>query len=145
MHDDHVRPQKLLAAGDPLAQRHPVVDDELEVEVGDPNTGVAGARGRLADVATAPAEPEVAAFDGIEQERTVELVGRRVHERGVALELREPERRTQGGDDGADEVGQDVVRVIELDARELSRVAGDVGDQEADGLGLEHGTLSIAS
>ena len=34
--DDHVRPEQLLPAGDLLLDRDAVVDDELEVEVGDP-------------------------------------------------------------------------------------------------------------
>ena len=73
--DDHVRPQQLLPAGDLLDDRHAVVDDELEVEVRDPGAGVALARGRLADVAPAPAEAEVAALDGVEQHRPVDSLG----------------------------------------------------------------------
>ena len=49
-----------------------VVDDELEVEVRDPDAGVALARGRLADVAPAPPEAEVAALDRVEQHRPVD-------------------------------------------------------------------------
>jgi hypothetical protein len=43
MDDDDVRPEQLLATGDAVAQRHPVVDHELEIEVGDSHAGVAGA------------------------------------------------------------------------------------------------------
>ena len=52
----------------------------------------------------------------------------------VAFELGQPEVRPERRDDGADEVGQDVLRVVELDVGEVAGVAGDVGDQEAGGL-----------
>ena len=73
--DDHVGPEQLLAAGDLLEDRDAVVDDELEVEVRDPRAGVALAGRRLADVAAAPAEPEVAALDGVEEHRPVDRLG----------------------------------------------------------------------
>ena len=89
--DDHVRPEELLPAGDLLEDGGAVVDDELEVEIGDPGARVALAGGRLADVAAAPAEPEVAALDRVEEHRPVDLLGGRKGERGVALELGQPE------------------------------------------------------
>ena len=134
MHDDHVRPEELLAAGDLLDDRRAVVDDELQVEVRDPGAGVALAGRRLADVAPAPAEPEVAALDRVEEHRPVDLLADHVRERRVALELGQPEVRPERGDDGADEVGQDVLGVVQLDVGEIARVTGDVGDQEAGGL-----------
>ena len=70
--DDHVRPQELLAAGDLLEDGLPVMDDELEVEVRDPGAGVALAGRRLADVTAAPAEPEVAALDRVQEHRPVD-------------------------------------------------------------------------
>ena len=70
--DDHVRPEELLAAGDLLEDRRAVVDDELEVEIRDPDARVALARRRLADVAAPPPEPEVAALDGVEEHRAVD-------------------------------------------------------------------------
>ena len=69
-------PSELLPAGDLLLDRRAVVDDELEVEVRDPDARVALARRRLADVAAAPAEPEVAALDGVEEHRAVDRLGR---------------------------------------------------------------------
>jgi hypothetical protein len=51
-------------------------------------------------------------------------------ERGVALELGEPEAGSQRADDRVHEVCENVLRVIELDAREVARVPRDVGDQE---------------
>ena len=141
--DDHVRAQQLLAAGDLLVDRRAVMDDELEVEVGDPDAGVAWTRRRLADVAPAAPEAEVAALDRVEEHRSVELLGGHERERRVAFELGQPEVRPQRGDDGADEVGQDVLRVVELDAGEVPGVPGDVGDEEADGLGGEHRSSPI--
>jgi hypothetical protein len=135
MDDDHIGTEQLLAARNALAQDLAVVDDELQVEVRDPDAGVAVARRRLADVTSAAAEAEVATLDGVEEERSVDLPGGCGNERRVALELGEPEAGTQRGDHGADEVGQDVLRVVQLDICEVSGVAGDVGDQEARGLG----------
>ena len=59
MDDDDVRAQQLLPPGDLLEDGRAVVDDELEVQVGDADAGVAGAGRRLAHVAPAPAEAEV--------------------------------------------------------------------------------------
>ena len=128
-------PEELLAPGHLLQDGDAVVDDELEVEVGDPAARVALAGGGLADVAAAPAEPEVAALDGVEEHRAVDRLGGHPGERGVTLELGQPEVGPQRRDDRADQVGQDVLGVIELDVGEVARVAGDVGDQEAGGLG----------
>ncbi len=134
MDDDHVRPEELLPAGDLLEDGLAVVDDELEVEVRDPDAGVALAGRRLADVAATPAEPEVAPLDRVEEHRPIDPLGCRVGEGGIALELRQPEVGPECRDDGADEVRQDVLRVVQLDVGEVARVAGDVGDQEAGGL-----------
>ena len=132
-------PEQLLAAGDLLVDGGAVVDDELEVEVRDPGAGVALARRRLADVAAAPAEPEVAALDRVEEHRPVDRLGRREGECGIALELGQPEVRPERRDDGADEVREDVLGVVQLDVGEVAGVPGDVGDQEAGGLrGWEH-------
>ena len=128
-------PEQLLSPGDLLADRGPVVDDELEVEVGDPGAGVALAGCRLADVTAAPAKAEVAALDRVEEHRPVDLLGGHEGERGVTLELGQPEVRPERRDDGADQVRQDVLRVVQLDIGEVARVAGDVGDQEAGRLG----------
>ena len=116
-----------------------MVDDELEVEVGDPAARVALARGCLADVAATPAEPEVAALDRIQEHRPVDGLAQRVGEGGIALELGQPEPRSQRGHHRSDEVRQDVLRVLELDVGEVAGVPGDVGDQEGGGLrGSEH-------
>ena len=134
VHDDHVGPQEFLAARDLLDDRLAVVDHELEVEIRDPDAGVTPAGRRLAHVAAAPAEPEVAALDRVEEHRAVDLLDRREREGGVALELRQPEARPNRRDDGADEVGQDVLGVVQLDAAQVAGIPGDVGDQEAGGL-----------
>ena len=76
MDDDHVRPEELLAAGDLLEDGLAVMDDELEVEIGDPGAGVALAGRCLADVTAAPAEPEVAALDRVEKHRAVDRARR---------------------------------------------------------------------
>ena len=50
----------------------------------------------------------------------------------------EPEAGPEGGDDRADQVGEDVLGVIELDVGEVAGVAGDIRDQEAGRLRGEH-------
>ena len=92
--EDDVGSEQLLAAGDALAQDRAVVDDELQVEVGDAHARVAFARRRLAHVAASPTEAEVAALDRVEQQRPVQLLRDRERERSVALELGEPEARS---------------------------------------------------
>ena len=92
-----------------------VVDDELQVEVGDAHAGIAIARRRLAYVAAAPSEAEVAALDGVEEQRPIHFLRDRERER-VALELGEPEAGSQRTDDRAHEIREDVLCVIELDA-----------------------------
>ncbi len=55
-------------------------------------------------------------------------------EGGIALQFGQPEVGPERRDDGADEVREDVLGVVQLDVGEVARVAGDVGDQEAGGL-----------
>ena len=124
-------PSELLTAGDLLHDGGAVVDDELEVEVRDPDASVALARGGLADVAAPPAKPEVAALDRVEEHRPVDLLSRREHERSIALKLGQPEVGPQRGDDHADEVREDVLRVVQLNVGEVAGISGDIGDQEA--------------
>ncbi len=133
--DDHVRAKQLLSAGHLLDDRLAVVDHELEVEVRDPLARVALARRCLTDVATTPPKAEVAALDRVEQHRPIDPIHGREGERRVTLELGQPEVRSQRAHDGTDQVGQDVLRVVEFDIGEVARVAGDVGDQETGGLG----------
>src|SRR5215204_3778705 len=126
MDEDDVGSEQLLLAGDTLAQDRAVVDDELQVEVGDAYARIAFARRRLAHIAASPSEDEVAALDRVEEQRSVQLLCDRERERGVALELGQPEAGSKRADDRAHEIREDVLRVIELDAREVARVAGDV-------------------
>src|SRR6188508_2304143 len=111
-----------------------MVHHELQIEIRDLDAGVALARGRLADVATTPAEAEVAALDRVEQHRPVYVLNTHGGECGVSLELGQAEVGPQGGHYRADQVSQDVLRVIQLDVGEVAGVAGDVGDNEAGGL-----------
>ena len=124
---------------DPLADDLPVVGDDLQVEVRDEDAGVALAARRLADVAEPAAEGEVAPLDDVLELRPVHRLGDRIDEGRVTLELGELEGRPEGAHDRPDQVGQDVLRMVELGAGEEAGVAGDVGDDEAGGLWLvEH-------
>ena len=130
MDDDHVGSQELLATGHPLADRLSVVHHELEVEIGDPGAGIAPAGCRLLDVSAAATEPEIAAFDRVEEHRPIDSLGRHEREGGIALELGKPEIGPERRDDRADEVREDVLGVAQLDVGEIAGVPGDVGDQE---------------
>ena len=131
-----------VAAGEFLAARHLLLDelavvaDELEVEILHLAAGVALAGGRLLDVAKPLPEGEIGRLDGVLEHRAVDLVGDRVEEGRVALELGEPERRPQPPHHRVHHVGDDVLRVVELDAGEKAGVAGDVGDHETGGFGF---------
>jgi hypothetical protein len=133
--EDDVAADELLAARHPLAGDEPMVGDEFQVQPGHPHAGVALARRCLADIADPALEGEVAALDDVLKGRPIDRRGRHPDECGVALELRELERRTQRGDHGVDEVGEDVLRVVELHTGEIAAVACDVGDDEAGWIG----------
>jgi hypothetical protein len=130
MDEDDIAPDELFHPGHLLAGHAPVMGDELQVERGDPDAGVALARRCLADVADAALEGEVAMLDDIAQFGPIDRRRWQPHECGVTLELREVERGTQGTDDGVDEVGEDVLCVIELHAGKVAAVARDVSDDE---------------
>src|SRR5439155_15924991 len=112
--EDDVGPHQFLPARDLVEDGGAVVDDEFEVEIRDPNARVAGARGGLADVASSAAEPEVTAFDRVEEHRTIDLLEVGEREGGIALELCQSEVWSEGRDHRPDEVCEDVLRVIEL-------------------------------
>jgi hypothetical protein len=109
-----------VAAGEFVATRHLLLDelavvaDEFEVEIPHPAAGVARAGGRLADVAKTLPEGEIHSLHGALQHRAVDLVGDCIEEGGVALELREPERRPQPPHHGVHHVGDDILRMLEL-------------------------------
>jgi hypothetical protein len=115
------------------------VYDELEIEIGDAGAGIAGARGRLGHVASPATETEETAFDRIQKERSVELFNWRKDESSVTFQLGESKRGAQCRYDGPDQVGQDVLGMIELDASEISGVPRYVGDEKAKWLRLEDG------
>ena len=72
--------------------------------------------------------------------RAVELRRDEIDEGRIPFELRQLEWRAERADDRIDQVGQDVLGVIELDPGEITGVAGDVGHDEACGFGLgQHG------
>ena len=130
MDDDHVAPDEFLPPRHPLPCDEPVMGDELQVEPGHPYAGVALARRRLADVADAALEGEVAVLDDVAEAGAVDRRRRHVDECGVALELRELEGRAQRADDHVDEIGEDVLSVVELHAGQVAAVPSDVGDDE---------------
>ena len=99
-----------------------MVDDELEVEVRDPHARVALAGDAWRDVAPPAAEREVAVARPCRaavDPSTCSAID--VGERGVALELGQPEGRPKRADDRVDQVGEDVLGVVELDAGEVAR------------------------
>ena len=139
MGDDHVAPDELLGRCDPLADDLAVVRDKLEVELRDEHARVAFTARGLADVTQPALECEVAALDRVLQQRSVDALGDRVDERRVAFELGQAEHRPDVRDHRAHQVGQDVLGMVELRSGKEAGVAGDVGDDEAGGLGLaEH-------
>ena len=144
MDGDDVAAGKVLPTTDGLADGLPGVDDELQVELRDEDARVALATRRLGDIAEAAAEGEVAGIDGVEELRTTHRGRRCEDEARIAFDGDQGERGRQAADHGLDQVGQDVLGVIELGAGEVARVAGDVGDQQDDGFGgAEHFPLTL--
>jgi len=64
------------------------------------------------------------------QERTVDVLGDRVDEGGIALELGKAKGRSEALDHRVHEIGNDVLRMVEFDRGEEARIAGDIGDDE---------------
>jgi hypothetical protein len=95
MHDDHIGAGELLAAGHLVLDERAVMRDELDVQILHLGAGLAGAGGRLADVAQPSPEGEIGGFHRVLQQRSVHLLAHRIDERGIALELRQPEGGTQ--------------------------------------------------
>ena len=144
MHQDHVRPAQIFAAGDVLAPEAPVVRDELQVEARDEDSGVAVALGRPVDRVLPAPEGEVRGVERAEQHRGVDPVPGHVDEDGVALELAQLHRGRQGAHDRVGQVLEDVLGVVELGSCEVRRVAADVGEGKAARLGLPNRRMSRA-
>ena len=140
MNQDHVAADQLFLPGHDLLGDLSAVGDELEIERRDQPAGVAFADRGLLDVTLPPAEGEIHTLDRVLQMRAVELRRGEIDERRIAFELRQLERRAKCADDRIDQVGEDVLRMIELDPGQIAGVAGDVSNDEARGFGLgQHG------
>jgi hypothetical protein len=107
-----------------------VMDDELEIEIAHRDAGPALASRGLANVAHPPAEFEIGALDRVLQQRAVDLLRRRIDECGVALEFGEAKRGAQPLHHRVHEIGDDVLRMLELNRCEEARIPGDVGNRE---------------
>src|SRR6266571_4503860 len=136
MNDDDIATGELLAASHPVLDELAMVADELQVELLYIPAGAAFAGCCLTDVAQPLTEGEVGRLDGVLEERSVNFVVDRVEKGRVTLELGEPERRAQAPHHRVHHVGDDVVRVVELDTGEKASVAGDVSDHETGGFGF---------
>jgi hypothetical protein len=134
--EDYVTSGKLFTPAHLLFHHLAVVDNELEIEITHRCAGLALASRGLLDVAQAPAELEIGRLYNNLQHRAVDLRGRRVDESGVTLELGKAERRPQTLDYRVHEIGNDILRMVELNASEEARITRDVGDCEIGQLGL---------
>ena len=130
MDKDHIAPGKLFAPAHLLLHHLAVVDDELEIEIAHRGAGFALASRGLLDVAQAPTELEIGRLDSVLQHRAIDLRGHGVDESGVALEFGKAEGRSKALDHRVHEIGDDVLRVVELDPSEEARIARDIGDCE---------------
>ena len=90
-------------------------------------------RRRLVDAPQPAPEREVGRLDRIEQQRSVGTAVLDEQERGVALELGQPERRLEPPDDRLEQVAGDGRRVLDLASAKVRGVAGQVGDDEEAG------------
>src|SRR3984957_9330379 len=106
------------------------MNPDLDVEALHSATRLALARTGLLDAAEPLAEGEIGLFDRILDERSIDLVGKRIDESRIAFELGETERRTQRPDQSVHDVGDDVLGMIEFYPGHEVGVAGYVGDRE---------------
>lgn len=134
--EDDIAADQLLATGHLVADDVTAMADELEVQVLHQAAGLAGARRGLPYGPQPAPEGEIGRFNHVLQLGTVDRSQRSLEEHRVAFELGDPERRAQRLHNGRQQVRDDVVGVVELHGREETRVAGDVGNQQAGGFGL---------
>ena len=88
-----------------------------------------------ANVALPRAEGEVRPLDRVEECRRAADSVERVGKHGVAFELADVKRGLEVGDDHAHEIGEHVLRVLELGAEQVARIAGDVRQHERAAIG----------
>jgi hypothetical protein len=129
--EDHITSSKLFAPAHLLLYHLAVVDDELEIEIAHRSASFALAARGLLDVTQAATELEIGLLDRVLQERAVDLLADRVNESSIAFELGESEGGPQALDQRVHEIGDDVLRVLDLGGGEELRIAGDVCDDEA--------------
>ena len=135
MDDDDIGSRQLVAAGDLTPDEGAVVDEHLEVEPRRQATRVAIAARGLVDAPESTPEREVGRLDRVEQQRPVGSSVLDEEERGVTLELRQPERRLEAADDRLEEVASDGRRMLDLAPGEVCGIAGQIGDDQEAGLG----------
>ena len=95
MNEDDVAAGEFRPAGHPVLDEFAVVADELKVQALHIAARDALARRRQLDVAETLAEGEIGRLDGVLDQRSVDLVGDRVHKGRVAFEFGEPERQAR--------------------------------------------------
>ena len=138
VNEDHVGSGELVATGDEAPDVRAVVHEQLQIEPGSKPARVAVAACRLFDAAQPAPEGEVGGLEGVDEQKAVRPLILDVQEGCIALELRQAERRLEPADDGLEQVAGDRRRVLELAARKVGRVAGQIGDHEIAGLGEAH-------
>ena len=105
----------------------------LEVEARDQDTGVAFTRRGMGDVPETPAKSKVTGLDGVHDRRGPHRAVGCVCKSSVTFQFGELEGGSERLDQCLQEVGQDVLGVLQLGCLEVSRVAGDVGEEETAG------------
>ena len=135
MDEDDRRSGELVPTRDPAADVRTVVDEQLEVELGREAAGVAVAARRQVDAPEASTKGDVGGLDRIEKELALGATVLDEQEGGVALELRQPEWRIEPPDDRFEQVARDDRGVLDLAARDVGRIAGEVRDQKETSLG----------
>jgi hypothetical protein len=128
MEEDYVAASKFVASRYPLLGDLAVMYDEFQVKLWDAPAGVAFAARGAANVPQPPPEGKIGRLDRVLQERPVDFISHHITEGGVAFQFGKLEGRTQCLDQPIHQVGQDVLRVIEFDAGNVTGIAGDVGN-----------------
>jgi hypothetical protein len=128
VHHDHVTSDELGVARDSMDRELAAMEDELESDGGDELAGGAGASGLLFDPPRLDAEGVVCRPDDVQRGSCVESLFGRVTEDRVAFDLGDGERRQSIGN-RVDQAADDVSR-LQVDRREIPRVARQVGDEQ---------------
>ncbi len=122
---------QLVMIGNALNAKGSIVDEELQIEVGDVGAGVALAGVVENQSLDRFAERDVGVLDLLDERLPLEKVlPQAVADNGVAGQARDDQRRAGVLDQQLQQGGQRLLGVLQLGFAQVLRIPGDIGDQQ---------------